>query len=467
LIEHVLATIRRHNMLAPGVRAGVAVSGGADSVCLLHVLRALAPSQGWSLEVLHFDHSLRGPESDADADFVRGLARGAGLPFHIEKADAAALARASGGNLEQAARDARRAFYRRVMQSARLARAATGHTLSDQAETVMHRIVRGAGLQGLGGILPVTAEGLVRPLLECGREQVRVWLRSQGHPWREDSSNARLELSRNRIRHQVLPPLAAHLNPRVEAALARLARLAREDHQALDHFARQALSQCGVLGGGAWIIDLRPFQTFPPALQSRILRLAIHDTTGGTRRLELAHLDALLALCAAARGSGAVSLPGGEAERSFHILRIGPPAPSWPFPELALEPPFAAGPLRVEPVDPATPDDFTPPGADPSGPACSLLDAAALPGPLVLRNWRPGDAYQPGTHGEVRRIKFLFQSARAPAWDRRNWPVLLSGGRIAWARRFGPAAWARPTRPGGALLRVLDLDPPAPAPPRP
>lgn len=459
-LEKVRETIRRHKMLARGARAGVAVSGGADSVCLLHVLHTLAPEEGWRLEVLHLDHSLRGAESDADAQFVLDLAGHLQLPCHVEKTDASALARARRDNLEQAARQARLDFFRRMIQTLRLDKVATGHTLSDQAETVLFRAARGTGLEGLSGILPVTASALIRPLIECSRSEVRQWLVDRGHRWREDSSNASLLLARNRLRLDVLPRLTA-VNHRAEAALARLASLAREDNRALDAIARRLLSRFGVRHGRTWIIDLVPFQATSAALRRRILRRAISGAAGGTRRIELAHLDALLELAASSRGAGAVSLPSVSAQRSFHLLRIGPPPPRWPFPELSFNPPFAAGPISVELVSLAGEQDPWPPPASAGRPVSYWLDPAAVDGPLTLRNWRPGDSFQPRNSDHPQPLHSLFQSARIPSWERRNWPVLLCQGRIAWTRGFGPAAWACAVAQPRLVLLVQDSDPPA------
>ncbi len=441
------------------MRVGVAVSGGADSVCLLHILRALAPSEGWRLEVLHYDHSLRGAESGADAAFVRRLARESGLPCHLEKADVAALARASGDNLEQAARLARRDFFRRTMQSASLDRIATGHTLSDQAETVLHRILRGSGLQGLCGILPVTPEGIVRPLLEVSREEVRAWLSAQGHMWREDSTNLDLARTRSNIRHELLPLLAKRFNPRAEAALARLADLALEDNRTLDDLARRHLSGAGVREQHAWVIDLKRLKGAPLSLHRRAVRLAILDLIGNTRRLELEHLEAVLALCASNRGAGSVSLPCLDVERSFHFLRIGPPPPPWPLPERRLEPPFTLGPISVEALPSEAVEQEAKPRPECLEGCCFWLDGGVVRGPLTLRNWQPGDAYQPAPRREVFSLKDLFQLEKVPSWERRNWPILLMGERIVWARRFGPAHWAAARQGCPLRIRVLDRDP--------
>ena len=196
VLEIVARTITRYSMLWPGARVGVAVSGGADSVCLLHVLVELAVGNQWHLEVLHLDHGLRGAESDDDAAFVARLAERFGLPFHTGSADL--LGRA--GNLEQAAREARIGFFTSVARGAGLDRVATGHTLDDQAETVMFRALRGAGSAGLAGILPVTEQGLIRPLLGVERGQVLEWLRERGwrkfRAWRRSSGTRWLKARR-------------------------------------------------------------------------------------------------------------------------------------------------------------------------------------------------------------------------------------------------------------------------------
>src|SRR5476651_686134 len=206
-------------MFHPGQPIGVAVSGGADSVCLLHALLELAPKWNLHLSVLHLNHQLRGDESRQDAEFVRDLAARLGLPFLIREADVAA----SSDNLEQAARLARLAFFHEVLAAGAVSRVALGHTRSDQAETVLFRFLRGSGTAGLAGIRPVTSQGIVRPLIEIERSQVTQFLRERGIPWREDSSNASLQFARNRIRRQLLPQLASAWNPAIVQTLAHTA----------------------------------------------------------------------------------------------------------------------------------------------------------------------------------------------------------------------------------------------------
>src|SRR5215472_17658637 len=184
VLDRVAQTIGRHRMFPPR-RVGVAVSGGADSVCLLHILRELAPRYDLELSVLHVNHNLRGDESRADAEFVRATAAQLDLAFHLRELDLSA----AHDNLEQAARRARLAFFQELLSTGVLDRIALGHTRSDQAETVLFRFLRGSGSAGLAGIRPVTANGFVRPLLGVDRSQVLDYLRSRDLEWREDSTN--------------------------------------------------------------------------------------------------------------------------------------------------------------------------------------------------------------------------------------------------------------------------------------
>ena len=219
MLNRIIHTIERHRMFEAGQSVGVAVSGGADSVCLLHVLLELAPKWDLHLSVLHLNHQLRGEESRQDAEFVRELAVRLGLPFLLREADVAA----SSDNLEQAARLARLAFFAEMLASGAVARVALGHTRSDQAETVLFRFLRGSGTAGLAGICPVTSQGIVRPLIEMERTGINQFLRERGIGWREDSSNASLQFARNRIRRQLLPQLAAVWNPAIVQTLAHTA----------------------------------------------------------------------------------------------------------------------------------------------------------------------------------------------------------------------------------------------------
>src|SRR5712692_4382461 len=225
MLDRIAEFIARHGMFSVGSRVGVAVSGGADSVFLLHALRELAPQMNLDLSVVHVDHGIRGKASHEDAEFVRSLAASFTLPFHIFSANLSVPA----GNLEEAAREVRRGFFTSLIEEGTVNRIATGHTRNDQAETVLYRMLRGASLAGLSGILPVTKEGLVRPLLEIDRAEIECWLRERAIAWRTDETNRDLSYARNRLRHEILPQLRDQFNPRLDEALANMATLAQDE----------------------------------------------------------------------------------------------------------------------------------------------------------------------------------------------------------------------------------------------
>lgn len=213
MLDLVAATIIRYLMFEPGQKAGIAVSGGADSVCLLDVLRELAPRWNLRLHVLHLDHGIRAEASRQDAEFVRKLAAQLGFPFHLKAVKLSAATR----NLEQSAREARIEFFTALISDGVVDRIALGHTRSDQAETVLFRLLRGAGTTGLAGVRPVTSNGFVRPLIELPRDRILAYLKERGLEWREDATNRHTRFARNRIRHELLPYLGREWNPQIMA----------------------------------------------------------------------------------------------------------------------------------------------------------------------------------------------------------------------------------------------------------
>ncbi|HEY7388564.1 MAG TPA: tRNA lysidine(34) synthetase TilS [Bryobacteraceae bacterium] len=471
VLETVAATIARYRMVEPGNKVAVAVSGGADSVCLLHVLRELAPRWNLRLHVLHLNHRLRGAESDDDASFVKALAAEFGLPFTPREADL----RAAAGNLEEAARKARLEFFRDELSSGAADRVALGHTRSDQAETVLFRFLRGAATAGLSGVRPVTREGVVRPLIAIARPEVEQFLQDRGIPWREDSTNRSLEFARNRIRHQLLPTLARDWNPAIVRALAQTAdwALAEEAYweTEIDRLAALHLQA----GNGFVRLKTACLRDLPLAAARRLVRRAMEMVKGDLLSIEFSHVEAVLALTESTEGHGRLQIPGLDIMRSFDWLRLFKPAEApgiqtrnytFPITLQALTPTSKTGetnPIRPQSMAPSPQPPvsavFPIPGEDyavsleiAENPADSLdcnsvynkemvlVDPGRLSGHLTLRNWRPGDQYQPSGSSREQKIKTFFQEFRIPLWERRHWPVLVDGDSIIWARRFGAAA---------------------------
>ncbi len=467
VLERVLKAISRYNMLpsrgnrlargSPRSRVIAAVSGGADSVCLLHVLREVLDALGADVAgVAHFNHKLRGEASDEDERFVAGLAASFEIPFYRAESEYSQMP--PEGNLEQAARRERREFFAQLIREGAADSVALGHTRDDQAETVLFRVLRGSGLAGLAGIHPVTRlvndADLIRPLIETTRVEVEDYLRSRGIAWREDASNRDPRFARNRIRHQLLPQLAGEWNPRISEALANLADLAYEE----ERWARSQEPRVRSQNKAPVELSVEEVIQSPRAVARRVVRQAIADARGDLRRIEFRHIERVIEM-----QPGRLRLPGVEVIRSFDWIRIAP-----------VRGKAAGGDAKralIEPVNvtiPGTYANSTGTGEirleidESPGASCANLKAE-LAEPLILRGWRPGDHYRPVGRSRDQKLKEMFQHARIPSWRRHAWPILESGGKILWAREFGVAEEFDATGRNGPVLRIWDA-PSKPAP---
>ncbi len=252
-------------------------------MCLLHVLRELAPRWNLRLTVLHLDHQLRGEESRQDADFVRRLAASLGLPCELEESDVAALCHETGDNLEQAARAVRLKFFARLMQAEVIHRVATGHTRSDQAETVLFRFLRGSGTAGLAAVRPATGDGVVRPLIEIERPEIEQYLRARDIPWRTDASNSSAAFARNRIRHTLLPQLTRDWNPALPETLAHTADWAQAEEAYWEAELTRLASAHLTLEPPAMLLRTDALAGLPLAAARRLVRRAVETAKGDLR----------------------------------------------------------------------------------------------------------------------------------------------------------------------------------------
>ncbi len=322
-------------LLRPGMRVAVAVSGGADSVALLRALIDAAPQIGLVLSVAHVHHGIRGAEADGDAEFVAALAVRHELVFLRHDVDTPATARANRETIEEAARNLRYAWFRELLESGEADAVATAHTLDDQAETVLQKLLRGAWTEGLGGIHPVvkSSRGLIlRPFLGTRRAEIEAWLRAIGQQWREDASNSETAFTRNRLRHELLPVLATY-NPQIYSQLANMATIARDEDaywQAEIGRTLRSLALPGkpVRGGGraasthpdeaslAFEIERLPQS---PAMRRRILRAAARQLGTALNFDQTERLMAMLGPGAARRQQLTAEL---HAERSPRELRL-------------------------------------------------------------------------------------------------------------------------------------------------
>jgi tRNA(Ile)-lysidine synthase len=288
LHQQIRRTIRRHDLCPPGSRLVIALSGGSDSVAMTFLLQELARTGGFSLACLaHFNHRLR-PTADRDEQFCRTVAEQARLPVVVDTADVQAYAAAERLSIEDAARRTRYAFLHRVARDVDADRIAVGHTRDDQAETLLLKLIRGAGLTGLGGIFPRRGP-VIRPLLDVSRGELRAYLTSRGHGWVDDESNDSLTNPRNRIRHRVMPELDLAYSG-AAGALARAAAAGREDGQWLDELSERRYLELVREIAHAIELDAATLTAEPAPIRRRILLRALRSAAG-PREVGLEHVE--------------------------------------------------------------------------------------------------------------------------------------------------------------------------------
>ena len=436
LISTIREAFQRHALAAPGDAVLVAVSGGADSTALLRALHEMRAELEIELAAAHLNHKLRGAESDGDEAYCAELAAELGVEFIAEEHDVAARARLAGGNLEETAREIRYAFLERAADKLGAARIAVAHTADDQAETVLLRLLRGAGRTGLGGMRPMRGR-IIRPLLGATREEVLAFLRERGIAHREDSSNRDENFARVLLRRRIAP-LLRELNPSFARTLAAAADHIAEEDDFLRELAGGVLADIGLdsTAEDTAALDAEAFASLHPALQRLVLRRLLARELGSLRGIEAATVEAMRR-CALGVGPG-VDLADSVFLRDGGELLLRPheeDAPAQPpaF-QHEVEP---GGYLRVNEVD----KSFRLRNIEVSngleiealsGPRRALLDAGAVGEVLKVRNRLPGDRYRPlGAPGR-QKLQDLFVNAKLPRRRRDEAVVFMAGDRICW-----------------------------------
>ncbi|HVI10089.1 MAG TPA: tRNA lysidine(34) synthetase TilS [Candidatus Binatia bacterium] len=517
LAQRLLHHIHGHELLTAGDRVGIAVSGGIDSVALLRLMLELRQELGIVLSVVHFNHKLRGAESDTDQEFVAALARGHGLELFLDSGDAAQVAAEEHSGLEAAARELRYGFFQHLLgeeipqglnpalsamgngaavsrvlsdpSRTPLNKIATGHTLDDQAETVLMRLIRGTGLRGLSAIYPrVVVEDedgeacgeIVRPLLGIRRRELEQYLRDLDQPWREDATNSDEKFTRNRVRRMLLPLIEKEFNRTVAENLAELAEIARDEQdyweneisgwlgtvvqwQQPDRSHEFVQIQLGVAppekSQDPRISLSRPWLlTEPKAVQRRVLK-AIGEEAGIP--LEFKHIEQILKFAHDAASGKELSLPlGWEIGRDDESIVFAPPdlhaEKSDEDYEYFLSVPgtvfISEVGAQMEVVR------LTPEATAPEYNPQQLLRAEGLEPQLIVRNWRAGDRFWPAHTKQPKKVKELLQGKHVNGRERRLWPVIVSGDEIVWLRGF-PVPQSRMAQSGEDAVLIRDLPP--------
>ncbi len=457
-------TIRKYEMFSCGDGVLLGVSGGPDSMALLTLMSRLREEYGLRLALAHLVHGVRGEEGRKDAQFVAEMAEKLGIPIHLKEVDLPRMkSEGRSGNLEAMGRKERYGFFACVAGKFGLNKVATGHNRDDQAETLLMWLLRGSGRKGLGGMPPVrkltsrdpgkVSPWLVRPLIEASRQEIMDYLTEHGLEYRTDQTNLDIRPLRNWIRHRLLPLIRDRTDSRVSERMARLAEILRDEERVLDRITRSGLER---LGRESTFMCEDLLQE-DRAVQRRLVRAWLESNAGCLRGVTFDHVEAVLHIVTQNSPHGRISLPGGwELVRQYEAVR------------LVKRKSGRGEAVRYSYVLPREGELVIPEaGVKLQNSRCSfsdlqrprdnleaLFDLVCLPQALTVRNFRPGDRFQPLGMCGHKKVKDLFIEKKVPLPVRRTLPLVLRGEEILWIPQYGRSDVAKTRSQTREVLKV-------------
>ena len=472
LTQSVEKTLLDFSMLQSGDKVLVAVSGGPDSIALLHVLLALKEKYDIRLGVAHLDHGLRASSAAGDAAFVTSVCHHMGIPSHVEKTDIRYLHHQQGGSIEALGRKERYRFFSRIARKFGYNKTALGHHADDNAELVLMNLFRGSGLLGLSGIPPVRNHGYIRPLIEQPRERIMRFLQDNRIDFVLDATNNDRQYLRNRIRHELIPELIHRYNPRLVDTLNRTAAIFRDEEDWLNRYSGRLFDDLAHKDATRVEISVSKLLKNHGAIQRRIVRTAIQHVKDNLKSITLQHIDAVLKLCREGYPGQGLSLPRliirKQGEDRLSISRRPPPITSRmhsdsvetaPIYRTWVPHPDAGNPtVVVKEIGATLVLDAMPVDAMGSltsaGQSSALFDMDKLTFPLLLRNTLPGDRFRPLGMQGTQKVKRFFINNKIPREIRRKTPVLISRDAIVWVVGHRIDEGAKITQQTRNVLRI-------------
>jgi len=426
MLARVKKTLKKYAMLTQGEKVVLGVSGGADSIALLYALNELT-NYGFELIVAHLNHGIREDAAKREANFVKETAKSLGLTFVYGEVDTFKYKEESGLSLEDAARTLRYKFFNQVLNKHYATKIATAHTLDDQAETVLMRLLRGSGSKGLSGIPPVS-NPIVRPLIDTRRSEIEQYLRSKGVNWIEDPTNESMEFLRNRVRHDLLVELESY-NPQIKETLSRTADILRSEDEFITREALKHFDNIFSTNKSELIGDLKNYRNIEKAIRFSLLRLAIGKLNNSLKNISSIHIVSADDFLLSETASGEVELPQGtvmakgydsflvtrkselEREFSYTIQSEG----KWSFPEFEVE-------LSIFKTDTLDENDES----------VAYFDPKTVEFPLEVRNFKPGDRFSPLGMMSSKKLQDYFTDIKLPKFLRSRVPIFTCSGEIMW-----------------------------------
>lgn len=427
MLDKVKKTLKKYNMLTQGEKIVLGVSGGADSIALLYSLNELI-DYGLELIIAHLNHRLRVDEAKRDADFVKEIAKSLGLTFVYAEVDTLKYKEESQLSTEDAARQLRYKFFDQVMSKHYATKLATAHTLDDQAETVLMRLIRGSGSKGLSGIPPVSIN-IIRPLIEISRSEIENYLNSRDIKWVEDASNVSREFLRNRIRHDLIPELESY-NPQIKETLAKTADILRAEYEFIKIETEKYFNEVFSENRSEITGNLLKYESIDKILRYSLLRTAIENLNRNLKNISSIHIISADDFLLSETASGQIELPEetvivkgydtflvtkkSEIEREFYYSIQSPG--KWSFPELEVEISLVKT-QSLEKKDESV----------------AYFDPELVKFPIEVRSFKTGDRFSPLGMQSSKKLQDYFTDIKLPKFLRSRVPIFISDGEIMWA----------------------------------
>jgi tRNA(Ile)-lysidine synthase len=453
ILKKVTDTITEYRLFEPGDRVLVAVSGGADSTALLYLLHSKQAELKISLHVAHLNHLLRKGDAELDQKYVEGMAQKLGLPVTTEAQDVAELAELEGKGIEEAARQARYAFFDDLAHRVGANKIAVGHTADDNVETFLMRLLRGSGLKGLCGI-PTRRGNIVRPLIKVWRREIEDYVGALKLVPRRDHTNYESKYLRNSVRLKLIPQLKIY-NLNIKEIILQTILLLTEDHQYLENTTDQVLEAVmDERSGDRIVIDIEKIRRYDLPIQGHVIRRAIERIKGNLTELTFQHIRDILGKLASTE-RWQLHLPGGIVvlgeREELSVCREKPKLPAaLPFARQLAVP----GETEIPEIGKKIRVSFTEnidKGADP---AVAFIDYDSLAKEVLVRNRLPGDRFSPLGLKGTKKLQDFFIDEKVPAGERDSVPIVESGGKILWVAGFRIDEAAKVAGAGARILKM-------------
>jgi tRNA(Ile)-lysidine synthase len=457
MFNRVYEYIQKHNMLKPGDGVVVGVSGGADSMALIHLLCRMREYIPMALYVVHIDHGIRGEAAKEDALFVETMATEWGLDFFLKETSVPKLAKEWGLSEEQAGRKVRHDFYQEVRRRVNGHRIALGHHRDDQVETILFNIIRGSGLAGLSGMEPVRDGVIIRPLLEISRREIEAYCRREGIEYRHDQTNEETIYTRNRVRHMLIPMIEEHFNPSFSSNLTRMGDILRDDEAFLRDYSRDAFDRDATIKEDEISFSLRDLSQYPEAIRRRLLREGLLRLKKNLVDIHHIHIDGILDLVKESQVGSTLDLPENiKVRKDYRALILYRDDPEEDLPvsdfEYRLKVP---GKTWIPQLNMSiTLEKLTNSGVLNGGNGCIYIDADRVRGELYIRNRRNGDRFRPLGMRGTKKLKDFLIDRKVPRHKRDSIPLVVDRNNIVWVAGYQMSEDYKVTQKTRRLLKM-------------